>query len=50
MTTKLYDTDFDAWAAQQTQLPLARFPEACPWPVPRVLNEDFWPDRLEPEP
>jgi hypothetical protein len=30
-------------AAIDTGLPLATFPEACPWPVERVLEEDFWP-------
>ena len=24
-------------------LPLATFPEACPWPVAQVLDADFWP-------
>ncbi|HEX9872538.1 MAG TPA: DUF29 domain-containing protein [Candidatus Tectomicrobia bacterium] len=24
--------------------PLAMFPEACPWPVEQVLDEDFWPE------
>jgi hypothetical protein len=24
-------------------LPVATFPEACPWPVAQVL-EDFWPE------
>jgi hypothetical protein len=31
-------------AAQETGLPLATFPEACPWPVDRVLDADFWPE------
>ena len=31
-------------AAQETGLPLATFPEACPWPVAQVLDEDFWPE------
>jgi hypothetical protein len=31
-------------AADDTGLPLARFPEACPWPVEQVLDEDFWPE------
>jgi hypothetical protein len=34
-------------AAKDTGLPLASFPETCPWPVARVLDEDFWP---EPQP
>jgi hypothetical protein len=25
-------------------LPLATFPEACPWPLAHVLDEDFWPE------
>jgi hypothetical protein len=31
-------------AAQETGLPLATFPEACPWTVTQVLDEDFWPE------
>jgi Domain of unknown function DUF29 len=31
-------------AADETGLPLATFPEACPWPVEQVLDEDFWPE------
>jgi hypothetical protein len=31
-------------AADDTGLPLATFPEACPWPLAQVLNEDFWPE------
>jgi Domain of unknown function DUF29 len=31
-------------AAQETGLPLATFPEACPWPIAQVLAEDFWPE------
>ena len=31
-------------AALATGLPLATFPEACPWPVAQVLDEDFWPE------
>jgi Domain of unknown function DUF29 len=30
-------------AARQTGLPLATFPEACPWTLERVLDEDFLP-------
>ncbi len=30
--------------AQETGLPLATFPEVCPWPVAQVLAEDFWPE------
>ena len=31
-------------AARQTRLPLATFPETCPWTVEQVLNAAFWPD------
>jgi hypothetical protein len=31
-------------AAAETGLPLATFPEACPWTLEQVLNEDFWPE------
>ena len=31
-------------AAVETGLPLATFPEACPWAVEQVLAEDFWPE------
>jgi len=31
-------------AAEETGLPLATFPEVCPWPVEQVLDEDWWPD------
>jgi hypothetical protein len=31
-------------AAKDTGLPLATFPEACPWVVAQVLDEDFWPE------
>jgi Domain of unknown function DUF29 len=31
-------------AIKQTGLRLETFPEACPWPVEQVLDEDFWPD------
>jgi Domain of unknown function DUF29 len=27
-----------------TGLPLAAFPEACPWAIAQVLDEDFWPE------
>jgi hypothetical protein len=35
-----------AWrdAAKETGLPQATFPEACPWTVEQVLDEDFWPE------
>jgi hypothetical protein len=28
--------------ARETQLPLATFPEVCPWTPEQVLDEDFW--------
>jgi hypothetical protein len=31
-------------AALATDRPLTTFPEACPWPLERVLDEDFWPE------
>ena len=31
-------------AADDTGLPLTTFPEACPWPVDQVLDEEFWPE------
>jgi hypothetical protein len=31
-------------AAAETGLPLATFPEACPWDLAQVLDEDFWPE------
>lgn len=31
-------------AADQTGLPLTMFPEACPWRVAQVLDEDFLPE------
>ena len=31
-------------AADDTGLPLATFPEACPWPLAQVLDEDFFPE------
>jgi Domain of unknown function DUF29 len=31
-------------AAVETGLPLATFPEACPWTVAQVLDEDFLPE------
>jgi hypothetical protein len=32
-------------ASAETGLPLATFPEVCPWPVEQVLDADFWPER-----
>jgi hypothetical protein len=42
---------FLAWAysrarkavAKETGLPLATFPETCPWGLGQLLDEDFWP-------
>ena len=31
-------------AARQTRLPLATFPEMCPWMVTQILDTAFWPD------
>jgi hypothetical protein len=31
-------------AAVDTGLPLATFPETCPWALEQVLDEDFWPE------
>lgn len=31
-------------ASDQTRLPLTIFPEACPWTVDQVLDEDFFPE------
>ena len=31
-------------AARQTRLPLATFPEACPWSLEQVLDDEFWPE------
>jgi Domain of unknown function DUF29 len=31
-------------AADETDLPLATFSEACPWPIEQVLDKDFWPE------
>jgi hypothetical protein len=31
-------------ASDDTGLPLATFPEACPWTVAQALDEDFWPE------
>jgi hypothetical protein len=31
-------------AADETGLPLATFPEGCPWAIAQVLDEDFWPE------
>jgi hypothetical protein len=31
-------------AAEETGVPLATFPEVCPWTVAQVRDEDFWPE------
>jgi Domain of unknown function DUF29 len=31
-------------AAEDIGLPLATFPETCPWDLAQVLDEDFWPE------
>src|SRR5206468_3099016 len=31
-------------AQAETGLPLATFPETCPWTPEQVLDADFWPD------
>ena len=31
-------------AACETRLPPASLPEACPWSIAQVLDEDFWPE------
>ena len=31
-------------ASDDTGLPLATFPEQCPWDVEQVLDDDFWPE------
>jgi hypothetical protein len=31
-------------AADEMGLPLATFPEACPWTIDQVLDADFWPE------
>jgi hypothetical protein len=35
-------------ASVQTGLPLATFPEHCPWTIEQVLDEDFWPEEDPP--
>jgi len=32
-------------AARQTRLPLATFPETCPWTVEPLLDNAFWPEQ-----
>lgn len=31
-------------AHEQTDLPLATFPETCPWMLDQVLDEEWWPE------
>lgn len=31
-------------ASMETRLPLATFPESCPWSPAQILDEDFWPE------
>ena len=31
-------------AARETRLPLATFPDTCPWIIAQILDEDFWPE------
>jgi len=31
-------------ARRETGLPIATFPEACPWTLAQVLDDDFWPE------
>jgi len=31
-------------ASRQTGLPVATFPEACPWPLEQILAHDFCPE------
>jgi Domain of unknown function DUF29 len=33
-------------AVDDTGLPLATFPDACPWAIAQVLDEDFWPEAV----
>ena len=44
--TLLTDAYADArkWAAQETGLPLATFPETCPWSLAQVLDADCLPE------
>lgn len=32
------------WASDETCLPLATFPAACPWTLAQVLDAAFWPE------
>ena len=35
-------------AALVTDRPLTTFPEACPWAIEPVLDDDFWPEETPP--
>jgi hypothetical protein len=34
--------DARTWAMDDTGPPLAAFPEACPWDLAQVLDEEWW--------
>jgi hypothetical protein len=34
-------------AADETGLPLERFPENCPYTASQALDESFWPDSAD---
>jgi len=31
-------------ASRETELPLSTFPDACPYTLEQLLNDEFWPD------
>ena len=33
-------------AYDETGLPLATFPQECPWTAEQILDDDFWPDAV----
>ena len=33
-------------AHDETGLPLATFPQECPWTAEQILDDDFWPDAV----
>jgi hypothetical protein len=35
-------------AQVQTRMPLTTFPPACPWTLEQVLDDDFWPEEVQP--
>lgn len=39
-----FDAKMQRYRSGRPDLPLATFPEACPWSVTRVLEENFWPE------